>query len=51
MSAMNIGMKNGEILLGPALAIDVVLLLEALEPADAAADDDAGALGIVAAVR
>ena len=33
----------------PALAIDVVLLLEALEAADAAADDDAGPVGIVVA--
>ena len=47
MSAMNIGMKNGLILLTPALAVDVVLLLEALEAADAAADDDAGAVDVV----
>src|SRR6476661_1970562 len=32
----------------PAFAIDVVLLLEALQPADAAAEDDAGGIGIVA---
>ena len=41
MSAMNIGMKNGADLALPALAVDVVLLLERLESADAAADDDA----------
>ena len=51
MSAMNIGMKNGLILLCAALAIDVVLLLEALQAADAAADDDAGAVGIVPLTR
>ena len=41
MSEMNIGMKNALILLCAALAVDVVLLLERLEAADAAADDDA----------
>ena len=48
MSAMNIGMKNGRDLARPALAVDVVLLLEALQPADAAAEDDAGRVGVVA---
>ncbi len=47
MSEMNIGMKNALILLWPALAVDVVLLLERLEAADAAADDDADAIRIV----
>jgi hypothetical protein len=40
MSAMNIGMKNGEILLGPRSRY-------ALQPTDPAAEDDPGLLAIV----
>ena len=45
MSGMNIGTKNGDTRSGPLSDVGPAVVLEGLHPADAAADDDAGALG------
>ena len=46
MSGMNIGTKNGDTRSGPLARKMAALFLEGLHAADAAADDDAGALRV-----